>query len=85
MEQEKYDVAEKIIQRADRYTFSYRLQYLAASCQILLGNEQYGMDLLKDALIEEFAEHTIIFELPAMIIKNPIILSMINYYEKESV
>ena len=85
MEQEKYDVAEKIIQRADRYTFSYRLQYLAASCQILLGNEQYGMDLLKDALIEEFAEHTIIFELPTMIIKNPIILSMINYYEKESV
>jgi Tfp pilus assembly protein PilF len=57
MEQEKYDEAEKIIKRADRYTFSYRLQYLNASCQILLGNDKYGMELLKDALLEEFAEH----------------------------
>ena len=85
LEKEKFEEAEAIIKRADTYTFSYRLQYLAASCQILLGNEDEGMELLKDALLEDFDDHTILFDLPAMIIDKPVIISMINYYEKENI
>ena len=84
LEQGKYKQAYKVYRKADKYTFSYRLQYLAAACHLLMGNKKLGLDILEESLIEDFKDHTILFDLPKELIENSTITSMISYFEKES-
>ncbi len=84
IEREKFSQAKRIIKRADKFTFSYRLQYLDAACHILLGSKQQGYNMLEEALIESYEDHVILNELSTQITQDSKVASMISYFEKEN-
>lgn len=76
------DEARLALQKADKYTFSYKLQYLEASIEVASGKIKEGLELLGDALDEAFDDHNILNSLPAAIYDNKEVKSIITYYKK---
>ncbi len=70
----------KELEVADRYTFSYRLEYLKAACYIDLGEIKKGLSVLEEALIESFESHIVLNILPKKISKHKEVISIITYY-----
>lgn len=71
------------LEDADRYTFSYKLQYLEAACYIGLGDTKEGLSLLEEALEESFEDCDVLFSLPEAISSNKELLSIIAYYRQQ--
>ncbi|MEL6124102.1 MAG: tetratricopeptide repeat protein, partial [Bacteroidota bacterium] len=69
------------LEDADRFTFSYKLQYLEAACHIGLGEIKTGLTLLEDVLEESFDEHFVLFELPEVIAGHKEVQSIVAYYK----
>jgi tetratricopeptide (TPR) repeat protein len=80
---EAYQEAKETLVLADKYTFSYTLQYLEAFLIIAMGNDKEGFELLEDVLDESITEHVILQELPICIRENSKILAMIEYYKQD--
>ncbi len=70
----------EVIASSDKYTFSYKLQYLEAACMIGLNDVRAGLLLLEEALTESFDDHTILFETSSAIYDHKNVKSIINYY-----
>ncbi len=76
----EYTEALLALSTADKFTFSYRLQYLEALTNIAMGNVDQGFHLLELTLEEDVTEHHIIHRLPNILVKHPRILAMLGYY-----
>lgn len=79
--QEAYKDALKALENADRFTFSYKLQYLEAACYIGLGEIKNGLLILEESLQESFEDHIILNETPINVSKNKEVESIIAYYQ----
>lgn len=79
--QETYQDALKALEDADRYTFSYRLQYLEAACYIGIGDVKNGLLILEESLKESFDDHNILECTSEGIYKNKEVASIIAYYQ----
>ncbi len=80
--QGEYQEAQKAAVRADRYTFSYPLQYLTALSHLAGGDRNKGIVMLEEALEEAFDDHPIIYKMPKEISEDKEIHSMISYFRK---
>jgi tetratricopeptide (TPR) repeat protein len=78
-----YDEARSALQKADKYTFSYRLQYLDAAIEIANGEIKKGLDMLGVVLEEAFEDHGILFTLSSSIYDNKEVSSIISYYNNK--
>jgi len=78
-----YDEALDVIALSEKYTFSYRLQYLQAACEIGLSNMKDGISLLEEALLESFDDHEALFEVPPAIYEHIEVKSIIKYYQEQ--
>jgi tetratricopeptide (TPR) repeat protein len=76
-----YKDAINALEDADRYTFSYRLQYLEAACFIGLGDIKKGLTSLEEALQESYEDHDILIKSPPAISENKEVMSIIAYYK----
>ena len=81
MEQENYLEALEVSKKADRYTYSYSLQYLTACACIGFGDKKRGFALLEEALEESYDDHKIIFKLPSELSYNKDIQSILMYFK----
>ncbi len=78
-----YRDALDVIEDSEKYTFSYRLQYLEAACHIGLKDVKKGLSLLEEALIESFDDHNTLFEIPSDIYDHKDVKSILNYFENQ--
>lgn len=83
MSLEAYDEALAAIANSEKYTFSYRLQYLEAACHIGQSNISKGLRLLEEALVESYDDHSALFETDASIYQHKDVQSIINYYQDQ--
>jgi tetratricopeptide (TPR) repeat protein len=73
----------QILDEADEYTFGADLLYCRAITLFFLKKKKAGLDILTEALEEDFTMHSIIFKLAPELEVDKDINSMIKYYEKE--
>ncbi len=71
----------EVIANSEKFTFSYRLQYLEAACLIGLGDVKEGLLLLEEALKESIEDHIVLKETSSDIYDNKNVKSIINYYK----
>lgn len=83
MSLDNFEAALNGISQSEKFTFSYRLQYLEAACFIGLDNVSHGLTLLEEALTESFEDHTALFETSEKIYSNKDVVSIIKYYEEQ--
>ena len=83
MSLEAYDEALSAIRNSEKYTFSYRLQYLEAACYIGQSKIKKGLSLLEEALMESYDDHNALFETDAKIFQHKDVQSIINYYQDQ--
>lgn len=81
IERREFVKAMEIADKADKYTFSYKLLYLYAIVNIYNDDKSKGFDLLEEALTESYAEHVVLKMLPKEIADNPQVLSIIEYFD----
>lgn len=68
------------IRHSEKYTFSYKLQYLEAACNIGLGKIKEGLHLLEEALLESYEDHDILFETSEEVYMHKDVQSIIAYF-----
>ena len=76
----EYDAALDAISYSEKYTFSYKLQYLEAASFIGLNHVKKGLSLLAEALTESFDDHIVLSQTHPDIHNHRDVLSIINYY-----
>ena len=76
----EYDAAVEAIANSEKYTFSYKLQYLEAACFIGLNHIRKGLSLLEEALAESFEDHVVLQETSELIFKHKDVQSIISYF-----
>ncbi len=72
--------AEQVLDEAEDYTYGADLVYCRAAIHYLEKDKETCMSLMEDALLEDHAMHTILFDLVPEIHIDKDILSMIQYY-----
>jgi len=77
------DEALQILDEADDYTFGADLLYCRALILFLQKDKQAGLNLLEEALDEDFSIHTILFNLAPELEVDKDISGMIHYYAGE--
>ena len=70
----------EVIERSEKFTFSYKLQYLEAACFIGLGDVKGGLLLLEEALKDSIDDHVVLKETSSDIYNHKNVRSIINYY-----
>lgn len=78
-----YEESLKILDEAEEYTFGADLLYCRAMVNFFLKNKKSGLEILEEALVEDFSLHTIIFTLAPELEVDKEISSMINYFAGE--
>ena len=78
-----YGEALQILDEAEDFTFGADLLYCRAITYFFLKNKRDGLDMLTEALEEDFHQHHIIFELAPELEVDKDINSMLKYYAKE--
>lgn len=81
MSLEEFESALDAISYSEKYTFSYKLQYLEAACYVGLNNIKKGLSLLEEALSESFDDHQILFEANERIYAQKDVQSIISYFK----
>lgn len=74
----------QILDEAEEYTFGADLLYCRAMANFFLNNREDGLEFLKEALLEDYSLHTIIYVLAPELEVDKEISSMILYYAGES-
>ncbi len=75
-----YNEAMQVLEEAEDHTYGADLVYCRAITNLLLKNKSECMELLEEALLENFEEHTIIYEIAPELKLDKDISSMIRYY-----
>jgi tetratricopeptide (TPR) repeat protein len=78
-----YDEAMQILDEADEHTFGADLLYCRAINYFFMKNKRDGLDVLTEALEEDFSMHSLIYELAPELEVDKDINSMIRYYKRE--
>ena len=78
-----YDEALQILDEADEHTFGADLLYCRAITLFFMKRKKEGLEILTEALEEDFEMHRIIFELAPELEVDKDINSMIRYYQRE--
>ncbi|MCO6463597.1 MAG: tetratricopeptide repeat protein [Saprospiraceae bacterium] len=78
-----YDEALQVLDEADEHTYGTDLVYCRAAALYLSKDKEECMFLLEDALPEDYASHTIIFDLAPEIRLDKEIWAMVKYYKEE--
>jgi tetratricopeptide (TPR) repeat protein len=78
-----YEEAMQILDEADEHTFGADLLYCRAITMFFLKKKKDGLEILAEALEEDFAMHTLIFQLAPELEVDKEIKSMIKYYRRE--
>ncbi len=79
-----HEEALQILDEAEDYTFGADLLYCRAMANFFLKNKKEGLEHLKEALLEDYSLHTIIYTLAPELEVDKEIGSMILYYAGES-
>jgi len=79
-----HEEAIQILDEAEEYTFGADLLYCRAMANFFLKNKKDGLEYLKEALLEDYSLHTIIYTLAPELEVDKEIRSMILYYAGES-
>ncbi len=78
-----HEEAIQILDEAEEYTFGADLLYCRAMANFFLKNKKDGLEYLKEALLEDYSLHTIIYTLAPELEVDKEISSMISYYAGE--
>lgn len=78
-----YDEALQVLDEAEDFTFGSDLLYVRALVNFFKKDRKEGMNLLEDALLEDFNMHKILFEMAPELEVDAEISSMINYFAGE--
>ena len=78
-----YEESLQILDEAEEYTFGADLLYCRAMVNFFLKNKKLGLEILEEALVEDFSLHTIIFTLAPELEVDKEISSMIQYFAGE--
>lgn len=78
-----YQEALQILDEAEDYTFGADLLYCRAIALFFTKKKRAGLDILAEALEEDFSEHSIIYTLAPELEIDKEINAMIKYYESE--
>ncbi len=78
-----YDEALQILDEADEHTFGADLLYCRAITLFFKKKKKAGLEVLTEALEEDFSLHTLLFELAPELEVDKDISSMIRYYKNE--
>ncbi len=79
-----FEKAEKTLIRADKYSFGADLLYCKVAYYFLTNEPEKATLILEEALQENFAMHSILFELVPQIRDSAKLRSMIDYYRAEN-
>jgi len=77
-----YEEATQVLEEADEHTYGADLVYCRAVTQFYLQNKMECLELLEEALMENFEQHSIIFEIAPELKLDKEIQSMIRYYSE---
>jgi tetratricopeptide (TPR) repeat protein len=77
------DKALKVLDTSDEFTVASELLYCRAVCLSNLGRKSEALEVLDEALIDDFSMHQYLFELDPQLRFDKDILSIINYYKPE--
>ena len=78
-----YEESLQILDEAEEYTFGADLLYCRAMVNFFLKNKKLGLEILEEALLEDFSLHTIIYSLAPELEVDKEISSMIEYFAGE--
>jgi tetratricopeptide (TPR) repeat protein len=78
-----YKEALQILDEAEDYTYGADLLYCRAITNFFLKNKKEGLNVLAEALEDDFEKHTLIFELAPELEVDRDISSMLKYYAAE--
>jgi len=78
-----YEESLQILDEAEEYTFGADLLYCRAMVNFFLKNKKLGLEILEEALVEDFSLHTIIYTLAPELEVDKEISSMIDYFAGE--
>ena len=78
-----YEESLQILDEAEEYTFGADLLYCRAMVNFFLKNKKLGLQILEEALVEDFSLHTIIYKLAPELEVDKEINSMIQYFAGE--
>lgn len=79
-----HDEALQILDEAEDHTFGADLLYCRAVTNFFLRNKEEGLEYLKEALLEDYSLHTMIYALAPELEVDKEITSMLAYYAGES-
>jgi tetratricopeptide (TPR) repeat protein len=85
LKQNLVEDAREVLDEADYYTYGPELVYCKAVVLFLFDDKKEAMNLLAEALQENFEAHTVIFELLPSLGLDEDVRSIIKYYEGETV
>lgn len=75
--------AMKILKEADDFSVGADLLYGMAACLYLKGKNKKALDMMAEALLEDFNSYKIMFDFVPTLQKDPEVKSMIAYYRSE--
>jgi tetratricopeptide (TPR) repeat protein len=81
----EYEKALDILEEAEYQTSSPELDYCKVICLFSLKRRSKAMSALRDALVESFSAHALLFELMPDLQEDNEISSMVRYYQGEKV
>ncbi len=81
----EYEKALEVIEEADYHTFSAELIYCKAICMFKLNHRRKALKTLGEALIEQFSQHTVMYDLCPEFKQDAEIESIVKYYKGEFV
>ena len=74
----------ELLDEAENYAFDATLMYCRAAILTKLGHKSEALEILDEALLDNFEEHNALFEIDPQLKFDKDILSIIHYYEGEN-
>lgn len=84
IKQGKSQLAIDILHEADEYTFGADILYCRSVAYLKTGRKNEAFDILSEALMEGFEQHTIMYDIDPELALDQDILSIIRYYKSEN-
>ncbi len=81
----EYEKALEVNEEADQHTFGAELIYCKAICLFKLDEKRKALKVLDEALVEQFSQHTIMYDLCPEFRQDAEIESIVKYYKGEFV
>jgi hypothetical protein len=85
LKQSNFDKAQKALVKADKYSIGADLMFCKAAYCLLTDAKEKAIQIMEEALQENFLMHSILVELVPSILHDRELNSMIEYYRAESI